>query len=343
MKDKDYNSGGINKLSNIEHVRMYPAMYLGSKGAMGVFQTVKEIGANSVDECMGGYGNMIVYILESPTRFTIRDYGRGIPVDVNPKYGETGVELALQINTGGKYNKKNYNSAFGMHGVGMSATNCISKYMRVRVWKNGQIHMMESSGGHKTFPKKKGVLHIEGTCPKDRTGTEVTWEIDPEIMTETLFDPGKIVSYLKTSSYLNTGITFRFEDHRNKNDIKVTEFLSENGLLDFIEDIRGDKEAVIPKPILFSGDMSGRDKFEVAFTYSKDYKKEIHLYVNRNLVPNGGTAVMGFRMGLTKAVNDIAKLLGILKDKDKPFKTEDTDEGLIAVINLTMEAPEFEG
>lgn len=343
MSKSEYKSEGFEKLSSIEHIRKYPSMYLASSGELGVFQTVKEVVANSIDECMAGYGNLISVSIFPDNVISVLDYGRGIPVDINPKYGETAMEMAVQVNSGGKYDKKNYNSSFGLFGVGLGATNCVSKFMSVRVWKNGKIHYMETSKGHKTFPKKKGELKIEGDCPKDRTGTEITWQLDPEVMSVVTFDIGKIISFLKTAAFLNSGITFRFEDHRDKKDVKVQEFLSENGLVDFVSDIRGERDSILPKTILYKGDLSGSDKFEIAFTYTKDYKNEVHLYVNRNLVPNGGTPIVGFRMGLTKAINDIAKLLGILKDRDKPFKTADTDEGLIAIINLTMSEPEYEG
>lgn len=337
-----YGSGGFEKLSGIEHVRKYPSMYLASKGEMGVFQTVREVVSNSVDECIAGHGNTIIVTLAKDNTISVRDYGRGIPTDLNTKYGETGMEMAVQINSGGKYDKKNYNSSFGLYGVGLGATNCVSEYLKMRVWKNGKIYSMETSKGYKTFPKKKGELFIEGECDKKVTGTEISWRIDPEVMSTVEFPVSSIILYLKTSAYLNSGVTFRFEDNRGDKP-KIQEWMSENGLKDFLIDLQGERVDVLSKPITYNGIMSGMDKFEIAFKYVKDYKSEVHLYVNRNLVPNGGTPILGFRMAIAKAVSDISKLLGILKEKDKPFKTADTDEGLVAVINITMANPEFEG
>lgn len=344
VEERKYTAEDMDKKTAIEHVRLYPSMYFGGKGASGVFQSVKEIVSNSTDEALAGHGNLIEVTLLSPTKVSVRDYGRGIPAGLNTKYGETGIEMAMQLNSGGKYDKKNYNSSGGMHGVGLSVTNCLSTKMSVTVWQDGKIHYAEFSRGHKIMPKEKGKLKILGDCPKTLTGTEVVWELDPEIMTVVEFDAASIIDLMRTNSFVNSKVAYRFIDKRNANEEpKVYEFLSENGLVDFIDYLRGDRAKIIDKDITFRGLMSDEDEFEISFSYIQDYKSEVHLYVNRNLIPNGGTAVLGFRTGLSKAINDAAKELGILKDKDKPFTTSDIDEGLVAVINLSMKYPELDG
>ena len=354
MKDKktgvaEYSTSSIETKTGIEHIRARPAMYLGTTGAPGLLHTVKEIVTNSVDEAMNGFGNKIEVILYAANRIGVRDYGRGIPTQI--VNGITGVELCIgTTNSGGKYDNDNYATSGGTYGVGASVVNAVSSNMEVTVRRaDGKTYFARYEEGIKVFPLERGILHIDpkGNKTKD-TGSEVIYTPDSKIMEITTFDVEAIDDYLHQLSYVTPGLTLQLDNRVGKDPGKlgtITTYHSKNGLVDYIKRITSGlkNELLIKNPISFSGKLNNNDSYSVVFTYCNDYDSRVMLFVNKNLIPDGGTAVTGFRVGLAKAINDVGIEMGVLKPKDKTIVVKDVDDGLVAIISVDMASPQLEG
>ncbi|MGL5714053.1 MAG: toprim domain-containing protein [Paraclostridium sp.] len=345
MSKKDYSADSIKSVDGIEHIRMYPGMYLKDSGELCIQQTVKEIVTNSTDEFLQGYGNVIEVELSKDNVISIKDHARGIPTGVNKTTGLTGVEMCVgDTQSGGKYDKDSYKISGGLFGIGAAASNAVSEKFEVWVKRDGKIHYCKYEHGRKVHPKKPGELEIVGKCNIDDTGTEIKYSPDPTILETTNFSVSSIMHYLKHLSYLIRGLTFKFIDSRDPDNVKVESYSTDNGLVDYINDtIKDGRKSILTKPIYFKGKFENDDEYEVAFTYVDNYASDVLLYVNKNAVSNGGTAITGFKTGLTKSINDISKLLGIMKDKEKPLRSQDTEEGLVAIVSVLMKSPQLEG
>jgi len=327
-----YDAESIKVLEGLEGVRKRPAMYIGSTGKDGLHHLVYEIVDNAVDEALGGHCKTIHVSLNKDGSATIVDDGRGIPVDIHPVFKIPTVQVAYtKLHAGGKFDKKSYQISGGLHGVGASCVNALSKKLIVEIKRDGNIYRQEYSRGD---PKTK--LEIIGKCPVSETGTTVTFWPDPEIFSTVDFDYKILETRFREIAFLNAGLKITLYD-AEKN--KQEEFFSSGGLMEFVKWINKSKEA-LHKPVYFKRD-SGTTIVEVALQYNEGYQENIFGFVNTINTVEGGTHVFGFKTALTRVINDYSKKKGIIKDES--FSGEDVREGLTAVISIKIPDPQFEG
>jgi DNA gyrase subunit B len=327
-----YDAESIKVLEGLEGVRKRPAMYIGSTGKDGLHHLVYEIVDNSVDEALGGYCKNINVSLNKDGSATIVDDGRGIPVDIHPIFKIPAVQVAYtKLHAGGKFDKKSYQISGGLHGVGASCVNALSKKLIVQIKREGNIYQQEYSRGD---PKTK--LEIIGKCPVSETGTTVTFWPDPEIFSTVDFDYKILETRFREIAFLNSGLKITlYDSERNKQE----EFFSSGGLMEFVKWINKSKEA-LHKPVYFKRE-SGDTVVEVALQYNEGYQENIFGFVNTINTVEGGTHVFGFKTALTRVINDYSKKKGIIKDES--FSGEDVREGLTAIISIKIPEPQFEG
>ncbi len=336
MDKKEYSGEQIKVLEGLEGVRKRPAMYIGGTGKDGLHHLVYEIVDNSVDEALGGFCKEIDVSINKDGSVTVDDDGRGIPVDPHPIYKVPALQVALtKLHAGGKFDKKSYLISGGLHGVGLSVVNALSKKLIVEVKREGKIHRQEYSQGD---PKTK--LEIVGKIDGDKTGTKVTFWPDPEIFTSTTeFDYRVLETRFREIAFLNPGLKIILRD---ENQEKKIEFCYEGGLIEFVKWINKSKE-VLNKPIYFKRESEGIIA-EVCIQYNTGYQENIFGFVNTINTVEGGTHVSGFKSALTKIINDYAKKNKLLKEeKDESISGEDVREGITAIISIKIPDPQFEG
>jgi DNA gyrase subunit B len=328
----DYNADSIKVLEGLDGVRKRPSMYIGSTGKDGLHHLVYEIVDNSVDEALAGFCKIIKVYIKKDGSVSVEDDGRGIPVDEHPIYKVPALEIALtKLHAGGKFDKKSYLISGGLHGVGVSVVNALSKKLIVRVKRDGNIYEQEYSRGN---PQNK--LKIVGKCNEDETGTTVTFWPDPEIFSTTEFDYKVLETRFREICFLNAGLKIQLYDEFSN---KKEEFFYSGGLIEFIKWINKSKDP-IHKPIYFKREEKDTI-LEVAIQYNEGYQENIFGFVNTINTVEGGTHVFGFKTALTRVINDYAKKRNLIKDEN--FTGEDVREGLTAIINLKIPFPQFEG
>ena len=336
--NKDYNAESIQVLEGLEAVRKRPGMYIASTSSKGLHHLVWEIVDNSIDEAMAGYATHIEVTIGLNNTITVKDDGRGIPVDIHPKTGKSTVETIYTVlHAGGKFGGGGYKVSGGLHGVGASVVNALSDYLEVKVYKNGNIYFQRFEQGGS--PKEP--LKIIGECDINRTGTTVTFKPDPEIFTETtIFDYDVLKTRLEELAYLNKGLKLFLIDERvepNKKD----EFCYTGGLVQYVEKLNKNKETI--NKII---DVTGSENdisIEVAFQYNNGFISNIYSFVNNIVTPEGGTHEEGVRRSLTRIINKYAQTNKFLKEKDDPLTGEDVREGLTMIISCKHPNPQFEG
>ncbi len=329
---KVYSAESIKVLEGLEGVRKRPSMYIGSTGKEGVHHLVYEAVDNSVDEALAGYCNKIKISLNKDGSATIEDDGRGIPVGIHPQYKIPAVELALtKLHAGGKFDKKTYMISGGLHGVGISVVNALSKKLIIEIKRDGKIYRQEFSKGN-----KKTNLKVIGKIPKNETGTKIIFWPDEEIFSVIKFDYNFLETRLREIAFLNTGLRITLNDEIKN---KKQEFFSSGGLIEFIKWINKTKEA-LHKPIYFKREVKNI-LVEISIQYNNSYQENIFGFVNTINTVEGGTHVSGFRTALTRIINDYAKKKGMLKNGS--LTGEDAREGLTAILNLKIPEPQFEG
>ena len=336
--NKDYNAESIQVLEGLEAVRKRPGMYIASTSSKGLHHLVWEIVDNSIDEAMAGYATHIEVTIGLNNTITVKDDGRGIPVDIHPKTGKSTVETIYTVlHAGGKFGGGGYKVSGGLHGVGASVVNALSDYLEVKVYKNGNIYFQRFEQGG--TPKE--ALKIIGECDVNRTGTTVTFKPDPEIFTETtIFDYDVLKTRLEELAYLNKGLKLFLIDERvepNKKD----EFCYSGGLVQYVEKLNKNKETI--NKII---DVTGSENdisIEVAFQYNNGFISNIYSFVNNIVTPEGGTHEEGVRRALTRIINKYAQTNKFLKEKDDPLTGEDVREGLTMIISCKHPNPQFEG
>ncbi|UWG97268.1 DNA topoisomerase (ATP-hydrolyzing) subunit B [Dehalobacter sp. DCM] len=330
----EYNAGQIEVLEGLEAVRKRPGMYIGSTSSRGLHHLVYEIVDNSIDEAMAGFCDEIQVTIHQGESITVKDNGRGIPVDIQPKLGKPGVEVALTVlHAGGKFNGGAYKVSGGLHGVGMSVVNALSVGLRVEIKKDGKKYEQEYSRG-KTLCELKEI----GTY-KGRSGTMVTFQPDPEIFEDTIYDFEVLSHRLKELSFLNKSVTISLTDERTD----TKEIYNHNdGLTDFVKYLNKNKDPIHPKPIVFETERDGI-QVEVALQYNESYTETLFSYANNINTTEGGTHEAGFKAALTRVVNDYARKNKILKDNENNLTGEDVREGLTAIISVKIPEPQFEG
>ena len=337
-----YDGSQIVVLEGLEAVRKRPGMYIGSTGTRGLHHLIWEILDNGIDEHLAGYCNKIEITLLADGGITIQDHGRGVPVDIHPtKKIPTERVVYTILHAGGKFGNSVYKVSGGLHGVGASVVNALSSRMYVEIKRGGFIYKDEYKNGGKPVLKldEKGNLPPVGKCTKSDTGTKVTFYPDPEIFETVEFKADTICKRLKEIAYLNKGLTIEFED--KKTGVKKT-YYEEDGIKSFITYLNREATPLHPEPVYLEG-TSGDIEVEVAFQYTNSYSEQINSYCNRINVVDGGTLVTGFKTALTRVMNQYARELGILKDKDENFDGKDIRNGLVAIISIKHPDPQFEG
>ncbi len=343
-----YNAGDIQVLEGLDAVRVRPGMYIGSTGARGLHHILWEIVDNGMDEVANGYGDTIRVTLHADGTATVEDNGRGIPVDIHPQMKVSGVEVVFtQLHAGGKFDNSNYSHSGGLHGVGASVTNALSRWLNVEVYKNGTTYAMSFESVERDGKVHGGTVksHLVDTKVKTtHTGTKITFMPDDRIFETVKFNTDTVRRRLKELAFLNRGAHIFLTDERVAfgNGFYTQEFFYEGGISDFVRDLNETKTPAFPDPILIEGEANGITA-EVALQYTDAYTENIFSYVNNIPTTEGGTHETGFKTALTKVLNDWARRLGILKDKDPNLLGDDFREGLTAVLSVKMQQVQFEG
>lgn len=338
---EQYNGSQIVILEGLEAVRKRPGMYIGSTGSRGLHHLIWEILDNGIDEHLAGFCSEIQIILQKDGGITIQDNGRGVPVDIHPtKKIPTARVVYTILHAGGKFGNTAYKVSGGLHGVGASVVNALSSKMTVEIKRNGEVYRdAYENGGHPTVDLVNGLLPVVGKCKKSDTGTKVTFYPDTAIFETVEFKSEVIQKKLKEIAYLNKNLKINFTDEFTGT---TTTYLEEYGIKSFVSYLNRDTE-VLNNEVIYIEGTSGDIEVEVAFQYTKNYNEQINSYCNRINVVDGGTLVTGFKMALTRVMNQYARELGVLKDKDDNFDGRDIRNGLVAIISIKHPDPQFEG
>ncbi len=337
-KQVAYDEESISVLEGLEAVRKRPGMYIGSVTRKGLNHLVYEIVDNAVDEHLAGACDHIRVTLEADGSCTVEDNGRGVPVGMHEK-GVPAARLVFStLHAGGKFDDSVYKTSGGLHGVGSSAVNALSTYMDVEISRDGAIHHDRYEKGIPTEELVDGLLPVIGKTRK--TGTKVNFIPDPEILDRTRFNEYEINSRLHETAYLNPGLTIEFDDMRLPEPEHI-EFHEEEGIVGFVKDLDKNSE-VLHEPIYFAG-MSEGIQVEVAFQYTCEFHENILGFCNNIYNAEGGAHITGFKTALTTVMNQYARQIGILKEKDPNFTGADVRNGMTAVISIKHPDPRFEG
>jgi len=333
--ESTYEAKDIYVLEGLEPVRKRPAMYIGSTGSDGLHHLIWECADNCLDEFMAGHGNQMEVVLLPSNKVRVTDDGRGIPVDKHPQTKKSALETVMTtLHAGAKFGGKAYQVAGGLHGVGVSVVCALSKWLRVEVCRGGSKYAQEYSRG-----KPKAKVNKVGPCKQ--TGTSVIFEPDSEIFREIKFDLRRILNHLRQQAYLTKGIRINIFDQREKEKKNYT-FYFEGGLTSYIRHLVRGQIVAHPNIFYYSGEKEGI-LVEVAFQYTQEYESYEEGFANNIYTGEGGTHLTGFRVALTRSLNDYAKKNDYLKDLDENLSGEDVREGLTAVVSVKIKEPQFEG
>ena len=338
MVEKEYDSSSIQVLEGLEAVRKRPGMYIGTTSSRGLHHLVWEIVDNAIDEALAGYCTHIEVSIGTENTITVKDDGRGIPVDKHPKTGKSTVETVYTVlHAGGKFGGGGYKVSGGLHGVGASVVNALSSWLEVKVYKNGNVYYQRyENGGHPVDE-----LKIIDSCSKDRTGTTVTFKPDPEIFTDTtVYDYEVLKTRTRELAFLNRGLKISLYDEREDN--KKDSFCYEGGITEYVKMINENKNPIHETIIECSG-IDNDISLEVALQYNETYNSSIYSFVNNINTPEGGTHEDGVRRALTRILNKYATSNGMLKEKDSNLTGDDVKEGITMIISIKHPNPQFEG
>ncbi len=338
-----YDENEIQVLEGLEAVRKRPGMYIGSTDARGLHHLVYEIVDNSIDEALAGYCKRIDVTLHKDGSVSVKDDGRGFPVGIHPKMHRPAVEVCLTVlHAGGKFGSGGYKVSGGLHGVGASVVNALSKHLTVTVYQGGKVYQQE-------YERGKYLYDLKVIGETDRTGTTISFL--PDVRTadnpEGIFDTGDfdqdiLRRRLREMAYLNKGIRIVFRDERGEEPVEK-DFCYEGGLKEYVKHLNRNKAVLFPEPIYTEGIKDGI-LVEVAMQYSSDenYQESIYSFVNNIATPDGGTHLQGFNTALTRAINDYGRKYKLLRDSEPNLKGEDVRESLTAIVSIKMEDPQFE-
>lgn len=339
-KSIKYDESDIQVLEGLEPVRKRPGMYIGSTDEHGLHHLVTEVVDNSIDEALAGYCTKIEVVINFDGSCSVIDNGRGIPTGIIPKEGKSAVEVVLtKLHAGGKFGGEGYKISGGLHGVGVSCVNALSKYMRADVYQNNQHYKIEFSRGVAITP-----LEILGST--DKRGTTITFLPDDEIFETCNFNFDTMKNRFREIAFLNKGLVISLEDKREGQERKeVFEF--KGGIIEFVDYLNKNRETLLSAPVYFNkfnkdskGDVE--NEVEVCLQFNESYSEIINAYANNINTEEGGTHLDGFKSGLTKVINDYAIKNKIIKDNEK-LSGEDCREGITAVISVKLKNPQFEG
>ena len=338
MAKAQYNADSITVLEGLEAVRKRPGMYIGSVGARGLNHLIYEIVDNAVEEHLAGYCSEIRVTLEADGSCTVRDNGRGIPVGLHKKGVSAERVVLATLHAGGKFDNNSYKTSGGLHGVGSSVVNALSSRLKIRVFREGQIHYDEYERGIPTVQLKNGLLPVEGKTKE--TGTEINFLPDPEIFEKIKFRTDWLKNRLHESAYLNPKLTIYYENRQPGEEETMT-FSEPDGIVAYVRALNAGKTAV-HEPVYFRGTV---DLIEVegAFQFVDAFEENLLGFCNNIFTQEGGTHLAGFKTKFTSLINSYARELGILKEKDTNFTGADTRNGMTAVVAVKHPDPIFEG
>lgn len=368
MAEKHYDASDITILEGLDAVRLRPGMYIGSTGQKGLHHILWEIVDNAIDEAANGYADRIDVVIYKDGSVSVEDNGRGIPTDIHPKTKVSGVQVVFtQLHAGGKFDEHNYSFSGGLHGVGASVTNALSKWLKVKVFKKGTTYEMEF---HSYYDKAKGkyesgipVAPLKDTKEKTKKhGTFVHFMPDDAVFTTTDIQLSAVSNRLNELAFLNKGLTITLTDERiTANDFKAeggeelvqldlagatqpysVSFCYEGGISDFVEYLNEGKTKLYQKPLYYKAEKDGI-LIEFSVQHTSDYAESLFSFVNNIPTPEGGFHEIGFRAGITRVLNDYARDNKLLKEKDPNFMGDDFREGLTAVLSIKMKNVQFEG
>ncbi|MGE5341213.1 MAG: DNA topoisomerase (ATP-hydrolyzing) subunit B [Candidatus Omnitrophota bacterium] len=331
--DDNYTAESIKVLEGLQAVRVRPAMYIGSTGSMGLHHLVYEVVDNAIDEAMAGYCSNIDVIIHFDNSITVRDDGRGIPVDMHKEEGRSAAEVVMTVlHAGGKFDRKSYKVSGGLHGVGVSVVNALSSKLELEIRKNGEIYFQKYQTG---VP----VSELKQVGKSDKRGTKITFWPDDEIFETTEYDYTILSRRLRELAFLNRGVTINVTDERTD---KQETFFYEGGIVEFVDYLCAGKPKLCDRTIYIT---EKRDdvEMEIAFQYIDSYNETMFSFVNNINTIEGGTHLTGFKGALTRTINYFAQANNLKKDFKSSFSGEDVREGLIAVISVRIMEPQFEG
>lgn len=338
--NQHYDASDIQVLEGLEAVRKRPGMYIGTTSSRGLHHLVWEIVDNAIDEALAGYCDDIEIIINKDNSVTVKDDGRGIPTGIHEKTGLSTVETVYTVlHAGGKFGGGGYKVSGGLHGVGASVVNALSKWVEVKVYQNGKINFIRfENGGHAV-----GKLEVIGDCAEDRTGTTVTFKPDEEIFTETtVFDYETLKDRVRELAFLNKGLRIILCDDRDDSEKKREEFVYAGGISEYIKYINKNKTPIHESIIHLEG-LEDDISIEVALQYNNGFASSIYSFVNNINTPEGGTHEDGVKMALSRVLNNYARKNNILKEKDDNLSGDDVKEGLTMIVSCKHPNPQFEG
>jgi len=339
MSQKQYTADSIQALEGIEHVRLRPSMYIGDVGVRGLHHLVYEVVDNSIDEALAGHCDTIAVTIHEGNGISVKDNGRGIPVDFHQKEQKSALEVVMtKIGAGGKFDKDSYKVSGGLHGVGVSCVNALSTSLIATVSRNGKLYQQKYSQG-------KALADVQEIGTSTSTGTEVFFQPDGSIFQELVYNYDTLAARLRELAFLNKGITITLTDERRKNEdgsFPTETFHSEGGLKEFVAYIDGNRESIMEHVIFMEGE---RDNIpvEVAMRYNTSFNENLHSYVNNINTHEGGTHLAGFRRALTRTLKKYADELGLPAKEKVEITGDDFREGLTAIISVKVMEPQFEG
>jgi len=330
-----YDESSIAVLEGLEAVKKRPSMYIGTTGPRGLHHLVYEVVDNSIDECLAGFCKNIWITIHPDNSVTVVDDGRGIPVGIMKKQNRPAAEVVLTtLHAGGKFGGKVYRVSGGLHGVGVSVVNALSKWLVLEIGRDGKVYQQRYEGG-------APVTKLEVVGKTDRTGTIISFAPDPEIFETIEFDFDLIAQRMRETAFLNRGLRIEMRDER-KDPPEELVFRYDGGIVDFIKHVNANKDPLHAKPIYMSAEQENA-QVEICMQYNKGYTENIYTFANNINTHEGGTHLAGFKAALTRVVNDYARRKGLLKEKDENPIGEDVREGLAAIVNVRLREPQFEG
>lgn len=339
LESNNYTANNIQVLEGLEAVRKRPSMYIGDTSSRGLHHLVNEVVDNSIDEALAGHCRNIEVIIHTDNSVTVKDDGRGIPVDLHEKEQRSALEVVMTVlHAGGKFDKGSYKVSGGLHGVGVSCVNALSEYLRAEVRRDGKLFIQEYQYG-------KPVADVKAIGTSSETGTVIHFRPDPGIFTELVYDADILSTRLRELAFLNKGIRLSLTDERPRNGhpVPFTEsFFSENGLVDFLRYLDANRESLMPEPIYIEGEKNNIP-IEVAMQYNTSFAENVHSYVNNINTHEGGTHLAGFRRALTRTLKSYAEQSGMLSKLKFDVSGDDFREGLTAIISVKVMEPQFEG
>ena len=338
-KRQDYAADNIQVLEGLEAVRKRPAMYIGDVGVKGLHHLVYEVVDNSIDEALAGHCDTIEVLINENNSITVKDNGRGIPTAMHSKEKRSALEVVMTVlHAGGKFDKDTYKVSGGLHGVGVSCVNALSKHLTATVHREGKVFQQEYQIG-------KPLYDVKEIGSSDKTGTVVTFEPDDTIFETTTYSYDTLAARMRELAFLNKGIRITLHDLRNLDEDGKTSgetFYSEGGLREFVQYLDRNREALLSDVVYFEGEKDGIP-VEVSMTYNTSYGENIQAYVNNINTHEGGTHLSGFRRGLTNTLKKYATDSGMLAKEKVEIEGDDFREGLTAVVSVKVAEPQFEG